>query len=464
MTDRFSKCKQRILAVAGHQAADGRTLMSKKKFLILLSVLVGLITGLGAEMLRFLIGTVTTWLYALMDMLDAGWLLIALPVAGVLLCGIYCRYVVKDNMEFGCQRIRRALDSGNYRLPGHIVYAPVLSCALTLGFGGSAGSEGPIAYAGAGVGSNVGKFFGLSPDTLRILIGCGAGAGIAGIFKAPVGGALFAVEVLGVELTTVSVLALVACCIASWFMSYMFSGMTLDLPMHVTCRFDADMIPVVLLLGLFCGLYSIYYSFVMTRTESFIGRFRNVWVKNIVSGVLIGVSLFIFPALYGEGYGVAGDIVNGHGRGVLGHSLWAADDCDWVIMLFLAGVLLVKSAACALTNAGGGVGGDFAPTLFAGCIAGMLFSMSVNLLFGTSLPVADFAFFGMAGVMAGAIQAPLMAMFLTVEMTGDFGMFLPLVLTALVSFTTVRLFTRRIGVRLSPTWVHRSFDRLVERF
>lgn len=141
MTDRFSKCKQRILAVAGHQAADGRTLMSKKKFLILLSVLVGLITGLGAETLRFLIGTVTTWLYALMDMLDAGWLLIALPVAGVLLCGIYCRYVVKDNMEFGCQRIRRALDSGNYRLPGHIVYAPVLSCALTLGFGGSAGSE-----------------------------------------------------------------------------------------------------------------------------------------------------------------------------------------------------------------------------------------------------------------------------------------------------------------------------------
>ncbi|MDE6198753.1 MAG: chloride channel protein [Muribaculaceae bacterium] len=464
MTAWFTKIRQHILSEAKSQATAGRRLMSAKKFIILLSVFVGLIVGVGAEVLRFLIGTLTGRLWALMSVLDAGWLLVLLPVAGVVLCGIYCRYVVKDNMEFGCQRIRQALDGHRYRLRPHLIYAPIVSCAVTLGFGGSAGSEGPIAYAGAGIGSNVGKFFGLSPDTLRILVGCGAGAGIAGIFKAPVGGALFAIEVLGMELTTVSVLALVSCCLASWFTSYLCSGMTLDLPMHVTHGFDAAMIPGVLLLGLFCGLYSLYYSYVMGKTEGFIGKFRNPWVKNVVSGLLIGVSLFIFPALYGEGYGVAGDIINGHPEGALTRSFFAGDSGRWVMLLFIGGVLLVKSASCALTNAGGGVGGDFAPTLFAGCMAGMFFSSCGNLLFGTSLSVADFAFFGMAGVMAGAIRAPLMAMFLTVEMSGNFGMFLPILLVSLVSFSTSRLLGHRVGVNLPPTWVHRDIDRLIARF
>lgn len=459
----WSIIKRRILAVASKEAAGGRQLMSEKKFLILLAVLVGLIVGTGAEILRFFIGTLTSWTFRMMDILDANWLLLLFPVVGVLLCGIYCRYVVRDNMEFGCQRIRDTLDRHDYRLRGHIVYAPIVSCALTLGFGGSSGAEGPIAYAGAGIGSNVGKFFGLSSDMLRILVGCGAGAGIAGIFKAPVGGALFAIEVIGVQFTTISVLALVACCIASWFTSYIFSGMTLDVPMHVTHQFDGHLIPMVLVLGVFCGLYSVYYSCLMDRSEGFIGKIRNPWAQNIVSGLLIGAGLLLFPALYGEGYGVAGEILNGDDGGLYSRSLFAAGN-EWTVLLLVGGILLVKSAVCALTNAGGGVGGDFAPTLFAGCMAGLFFAALCNLAAGSSLPVADFALFGMAGVMAGAIQAPLMAMFLTVEMTGDFGMFLPLMLAALVSFTTVRLLTRRAGVQLLPSWIHRGFDRLVSRF
>lgn len=459
----WSIIKRRILAVASKEAAGGRQLMSEKKFLILLAVLVGLIVGTGAEVLRFFIGTLTSWAFRMIDILDANWLLLLFPVVGVLLCGIYCRYVVSDNMEFGCQRIRDTLDRHDYRLRGHIVYAPIVSCALTLGFGGSSGAEGPIAYAGAGIGSNVGKFFGLSSDMLRILVGCGAGAGIAGIFKAPVGGALFAIEVIGVQFTTISVLALVACCIASWFTSYIFSGMTLDVPMHVTHQFDGHLIPMVLVLGVFCGLYSVYYSCLMDRSEGFIGKIRNPWAQNIVSGLLIGAGLLLFPALYGEGYGVAGEILNGDDGGLYSRSLFAAGN-EWTVLMLAGGILLVKSAVCALTNAGGGVGGDFAPTLFAGCMAGLFFAALCNLAAGSSLPVADFALFGMAGVMAGAIQAPLMAMFLTVEMSGDFGMFLPLMLAALVSFTTVRLLTRRAGVQLQPSWIHRGFDRLVSRF
>lgn len=460
----WSTIKRHILAEASKEAAGGRWLMSGKKFLILLAVLVGLIVGTGSEVLRFFIGTLTSWAFRMMDILDANWLLLLFPVVGVLLCGIYCRYVVRDNMEFGCQRIRDTLDRHDYRLRGHIVYAPIVSCALTLGFGGSSGAEGPIAYAGAGIGSNVGKFFGLSSGMLRILVGCGAGAGIAGIFKAPVGGALFAIEVIGVQFTTISVLALLACCIASWFTSYMFSGMTLDVPMHVVHQFDGHLIPMVLLLGVFCGLYSVYYTGMMNRSESFIEKVRNPWLQNIVSGLLIGVGLLMFPALYGEGYGVLGGIINGHDGALFSRSLFADVGSEWTVILFAGGILLIKSMVCALTNAGGGVGGDFAPTLFAGCMAGLFFAALCNIAAGMTLPVADFAFFGMAGVMAGAIQAPLMAMFLTVEMAGDFGMFLPLMLTALVAYATVRFLTRRPGVQLRPSWIHRGFDRLVSRF
>lgn len=453
-----------MLADAASEAAAGRMLMSKKKFLLLLACFVGLIVGAGAEALRFMIATVSSWMFSLVDFLDAGWLLLFIPVAGVLLCGIYCRYVVKDDMEFGCQRIRQALDRHDYRMQRHIAYAPIFSCALTLGFGGSAGSEGPIAYAGAGIGSNVGKFFGLSPDMLRILIGCGAGAGIAGIFKAPVGGALFAIEVIGVEFTTLTVFALMVCCVAAWFTSYLFSGMTLDLPVHEWHAFDAGLIPALIMLGLFCGLYSIYYTFAMNRTEAILGKIVNPWVKNIASGLVIGACLFVFPALYGEGYGVAGDVLNGGESGILGRSPFAAIGGDWALILFLAGILLVKSIACASTNAGGGVGGDFAPTMFAGCMAGMLFALFSNLIFHTSLPVADFAFFGMAGVMSGAIRAPMMAMFLAVEMTGDFGMFFPVLVTSLVSFASARLMTRRLGVCVGPSWLHRSVDGIISRF
>ncbi|MBD5259036.1 MAG: chloride channel protein [Barnesiella sp.] len=456
--------KGKIYSKAAAQAVAGQGLMTEKKFLIVTAVGVGLITGVGAEALRFIIGKITAGTFWLMDALDANWLLLLLPVVGVVLCGIYCRYVLKDDMEFGCQRIHDALLRKDYRMRGHIVYGPIVSCALTLGFGGSAGSEGPIAYAGAGIGSNVGKLFGLSPNTLRILIGCGAGAGIAGIFKAPVGGALFAIEVLGVEFTTMSVMALAACCVASWFTSYVCSGMTLDLPMHIVHSFDAALIPAALLLGLCCGFYSLYYNFLMDKAEHAIMRVGNPWVKNVASGLMIGGCLFLFPALYGEGYGVVGGLINGHDAGLLSRSLFGGSGSVWIPVVILAGILAVKSFACGMTNAGGGVGGDFAPTLFAGCMAGMLFASVSNLALGTSLPVADFALFGMAGVMAGTIQAPLMAMFLTVEMTGHFDVFFPLMVTALISFVTVRLFTNKTGIPTHPSWLHRGVDDFISRF
>lgn len=461
---RWSNIQRRLLSDAAADAVAGRRLMSEKKFLLLLSVVVGLLVGLGAELLRFLIGRLSVWLHALLGILEVNWLIIFLPVVGILLCGIYCRYIVKDDMEFGCERIRDTLRAHNYRLRGHLTYAPILSCALTLGFGGSSGSEGPIAYAGAGVGSNVGKFFNLSPDMMRILLGCGAGAGIAGIFKAPIGGALFAIEVIGVQLTTVSVFALLVCCVAAWFISYLASGMTLDLPIRMSDQFDAHLLPAVLLLGLFCGLYSIYYNFMMHRTERVVGKISNPWLKNVISGLVIGLCLFLFPVLYGDGYGFMGDILNGRGHEILSHSLFPADGGAWIMILFVGGMLLVKSMACALTNAGGGVGGDFAPTLFAGCFAGMLFAMGGNAIFGMSLPVEHFAYFGMAGVMAGTIRAPLMAMFLTSEMSGDFGLFLPLMTAALISFATARLLTRRLGISIRPSWRHRSLDNVISRF
>lgn len=452
-----------ILQKAAGQARAGQRLMSEKKFLMLLALGVGVFAGLGASVLKLFISTLKHWLTGGMTLFGEHWLLLLLPVAGVLLCGIYSRYIVKDDMEYSTQRIHHAIVTRQYRMSRHLIYAPIVACSLTLGFGGSSGSEGPIAYAGAGMGSNVGKFFGLSPSTLRILIGCGAGAGIAGIFKAPIGGALFSLEVVGMQFTTLSVLALTVCCIAAWVTAYVCSGMTIDLPFHCTEPFAAGMLPAVICLGVFCGLYSVYYSFAMTKTEHLMARIGNPWLKNIVSGLLIGGCLFLFPALYGEGYGVMGDIVNGNTSDLMSRTAWMGDMSPASIMLFLVGMLAVKAIAVAATNAGGGVGGDFAPTLFAGCMAGMLFATVGDHVFNLSIPMSDFALFGMAGVMAGAIQAPLMAMFLTVEMCGDYGMLFPMMVTAAVSFTMVRALTRRFGFKLRPAWIHRDMDNFISR-
>lgn len=435
-----------------------QTGMSKTKFLAVLAIVVGIVSGIAAAVLKILIGSLSKFVKGIFPANEFNWLFLIVPLIGIVLCGIYCRYVVKDDMEFGCERILRSLKAGIYRLKKHITYAPIIACTFTIGFGGSAGAEGPIAYAGAGIGSNLGKFFRLDDETMRILVIIGAAAGIAGIFKAPVGGAMFALEVLAMPLTTASVISLMFACLTAGCTAYALSGFTIDITNVTKGFFDPKMTIGVVLIGVLCAIYSTYYSYSMSKTENLILSIKNPWLKNVISGVMVGGMIFIFPVLYGEGYGVIDHVMNGNNTDVMRDTLFFDIDGKWMLIVFVLGTLLMKSIAVAATNSGGGVGGDFTPTLFAGSLVGLLFSHFSNIFLGTHFVEVNFVLLGMAGVMAGAIQAPLMAIFITLEMVGDFAMFFPITICAFISFGCTRLMHKKLNLHLRPSWRHKLQD------
>ncbi|MDE7449925.1 MAG: chloride channel protein [Paramuribaculum sp.] len=419
--------------------------VNDQAFLFTLAFLTGVVSGAFAALLKVVIRHISLFWTSGMHIHGVNIPLLAIPVVGILLTGIYQRYVIHANLTHGSRRLSADLAAGNYSLPSYLTYAPMVASSLTLGFGGSAGSEGPIAYTGAAVGSNIGKLFRVSPRMMMIMVGCGAGAGIAGIFKAPMGGALFTLEVLKMQLTTMSVMALILACVTSAMTAYVLSGYTVDLSYVQMHQFDASVAPWIVGLGIVCGLYSVYYSYIMALMDCTYGRIRNPWIKNGLSGLVLAVLLFIFPAMYGEGYGMMGHLLNGDLHAMINCSAFSRIATDgWPIVLVAGGIVLTKCFAASASNCGGGVAGDFAPTLFAGCILGFFFASSVNLIFGLDLPVSGFAFMGMAGVMSGAIRAPFMALFLTVEMTNGFILFLPLLVVAAISYGVVRLFNKPV--------------------
>lgn len=416
--------------------------LSEKAFVFLLASVVGLLAGTGAFVLKRLVAGVSHFLTSHLHSDSANWGLLVIPLTGIVLTGIFCRYIMRARLANGVRQLMKNLADKIYTLKGYLTFAPILASTLTLGFGGSAGSEGPIAYTGAAIGSNVARIFRLPPRLMMIMAGCGAGAGIAGIFKSPLGGALFTLEVLRMPMDTLSVMVLMVTVVIASMTAYILSGCTLDIPLDQSLAFEPRLLPCVVALGLFCGFYSLYYSYVMKKIGILLGFISNPWLRNLAGGSLLAVLVFVFPSLYGEGYGVVGKVINGNFSGLVSDSLFAADGGGGMLLILVSfGTLMMKCFATSATNNGGGVSGDFAPTLFAGCLAGFFFASLLNALFGLGLPVAHFAFYGMAGVMAGAIRAPLMAMFLTCEMGAAYSYFLPLMLTAAVSFGIVRLFT-----------------------
>ncbi len=415
--------------------------MRRQAYYFIVATVIGLLTGACAALLKIMIGYCAKWVTGWMHPEGFNWWLLAIPLAGILLTGIYQRYILKHNVEHGVEKVVSDLADKKYRLGKFWIYAPMIASTFTLGFGGSAGSEGPIATTGAAIGSNVGRKLGLSSDVLMVMVGCGAGAGIAGIFKAPIGGMLFTLEVLKLEITTMSVMALLLACTVSALTAYVLSGCTVDLSFIQTGHLDGNMVWVVIALGLFCGFYSTYYSLVMTSMRRTYERIRNPWWRNIASGLILSVILLMFPAMYGEGYGMMGKVINGDPMQM---SLYS-DVAAWlpagaVLTLLSLFIILAKPWATSASNSGGGVAGDFAPTLFAGCFAGFFFASALKVWLDVDVPVSTLAFIGMAGVMAGAIRAPFMALFLTAEMTNAFALILPLFAVCAISYGVVRLF------------------------
>lgn len=423
-------------------------------FLIILAIFTGIVCGLGAFVFKFLISKISSLFIPHIENSKPNWWIISAPVAGILLTGIFTRYVIHTNLTHGVAQLMRDLKRRTYRLLRNLTYSPVIGGSITLGMGGSSGAEGPIAYTGAAIGSNIGQMLGLPPEMLRILIACGASSGIAGIFSAPVGGLMFAVELLHMQLSVNALLAATAGSLTAYLTIFTCRGFHPDLTFTPLADYSAEILPMVIGLGIFCGLYSLYYSHITSHMDTFFKRISNPWKRNLTGGVMLGIILLIFPSMFSTGYPVIGNLINGDSTALAkGSLLLHIITPDIMLPACAAGILLLKCPAVASTNCSGGVGGDFAPTLFAGSMAGFLYAWLCNHLFGISLPTGIFAFIGMAGVMGGVIEAPLMTIFITMEMTQSYRFALPLVICTTISYATVRSVSILTGNR-HPLVIH----------
>ncbi len=420
--------------------------IKEKTLIVLLSLFVGILAGLAAMVLKWLIHFISGCLTSGVSISGANYVYIIYPVVGVLLACWYVRNVVRDNISHGVTRVLYAISQNKSRLKPHNMYTSVIASSVTIGFGGSVGAEGPIVYTGAAIGSNLGQAFRLSPRVLMILVGCGAAAGIAGIFKAPIAGMLFTLEVLMLDLTTVTVMPLLISSITAASVAYIFTGYDLEFFFVQSEPFVIGRLPYFIALGIFCGLISLYFTRVMNLMERLFGRLGKPWRKTLVGSVILAALVFMFPPLYGEGYGAINSLLNGDPSSIVDGSVFYSDRGHaWFIILYIGLIIATKAFATSATNGAGGVGGTFAPSLYVGCMTGFFFAFLLNSLGlipegSDPLSVKNFALMGMAGVMSGVMHAPLMGIFLTAEMTGGYELFLPLLTVSALSYGTIRIF------------------------
>jgi len=417
--------------------------IKEKSFVILLSLVVGVLAGLAAMVLKWMIHLISGTLTADLNVSEGNYLYILYPVIGILLACWYVRYVVRDNISHGVTRVLYSISQNKSRLKPHNMYTSIVASSITIGFGGSVGAEGPIVYTGAAIGSHLGQAFRLSPRVLMILVGCGAAAGIAGIFKAPIAGMLFTLEVLMLDLTTVTVMPLLIASISAASIAYIFTGYEFEFFFVQSEPFITERIPFFIGLGVICGFVSLYFTRIMFMMETFFKKHLGVqWKKSVVGGAILASLVFLFPPLYGEGYGAINSLLNGDPSSIVDGSIFYGDRDDVAfIILYIGFIILMKAFATSATNGAGGVGGTFAPSLYVGCMTGFFFAYLINNLgFGMDLSVKNFALMGMAGVMSGVMHAPLMGIFLTAEMTGGYELFLPLLIVSAISYGTIKIF------------------------
>ncbi|MFG6391069.1 MAG: chloride channel protein [Candidatus Amulumruptor sp.] len=415
--------------------------IKEKTFVVIVALVVGVLSGLAALLLKALIHFISSFLNSHLNIAGANYTYLIYPVIGIFLTMLFVRYIVKDNIGHGVTRVLYAISQNKSRLKKHNMYSSLIASSLTIGSGGSVGAEGPIVYTGAAIGSNIGQMFRLSPRILMILVGCGAAAGIAGIFKAPIAGMLFTLEVLMIDLTTVSVMPLLIASITAATMAYIFTGYDFEFFFMQSEPFMMPRIPYACLLGVVCGLMSLYFTRVVNMMENFFSKLKNVWYKAIIGSLSVALLIFLFPPLYGEGYGAIISLLGGDPSSIVNGSIFYPDRGEvWYVIIFIALVILTKAFATSATTGGGGVGGTFAPSLFVGCLTGFLFAYVTNTAFGMDLSLKNFALMGMAGVMSGVMHAPLMGIFLTAELTGGYDLFLPLLIVSALSYFTIKFF------------------------
>ena len=418
--------------------------ISEKMFVLILAFFVGLFSAVAAFILHWIINEIVYLLTSQFNADSSNWLYLVYPVVGIYLTSLFVRYVVKDNISHGITRILYAISSNKSRLKSHNTWSSVIASAITIGFGGSVGAEAPIVLTGSAIGSNLGRLFRMDSRTLMLLVGCGAAGAIAGIFKAPIAGLVFTLEVLMIDMTMTSLLPILVSCVTATCFTYIFSGDSALFTFHLDNDWTVERVPACVLLGVFCGLVSLYFIRTMTFAEGIFSRFKDKpYVKLLIGGSVLSLLIFVFPSLYGEGYNSINLLLNGKTEAdwnqILNNSLFSGHPN--VLISYIALVLLLKVFATSATNGGGGCGGTFAPSLFIGCFSGFLFSRLWNMHeIGVYVPEKNFALMGMAGVMSGVMHAPLTGIFLIAELTGGYSLFLPLMIVSVSSYLTINIF------------------------
>ncbi len=454
-----------INAAVDHIVAWREKHITPQQFVLILAFLTGLAGAAAALLLKWLIHSFQHLLTQYFVLDGANYLYLLYPVLGILIAGCFVRYIVRDDIGHGVTKILYAISQRKSIIKVHNMYTSVLASSVTIGFGGSVGAEAPIVLTGSAIGPNLGRLFRMDQHTLMILLGCGATAAIAGIFKAPIAGLLFTIAVLMLDLTAFSIMPLLISAVTAASVAYIVEGPRALFYFTETMDFSIERLPYVVLLGIFCGLCSLYFTRTTFWAEDQFKRVVSPWNKWLLGGIFLSVVIFLFPPLYGEGYDAIQNIYNGSYHQIMGNSLFYAlgqtslmsgipHISTWVLCGFILLVMLTKSFATAATNGGGGCGGTFAPSLFLGNLAGFLFAYMLNKAgFFTTLSEQNFAVMGMAAVMSGVMHAPLMGVFLSAELTGRFDLFLPLMLASCISYGTIRIFepysiyTRRLAMK-----------------
>lgn len=416
-----------------------------KSLVFALSIIIGIIAGMAAVILKTSVHYIEYFFRNTSRIEKQDWLYLLIPLAGIVITVLYVRFFVKDDISHGVSKILHAISRKNGKIKKHNMYSSVVACTFTGGFGGSVGMEAPILYTGAAIGSNIGQLFRLNYKTLTLLIGCGVAGALSAIFKAPITGVIFALEVLMLDLTASSIIPLLLSTVTGAMVSMFLLGEKIEFYFTLRDPFNYHSIPFYILLGVFSGFISLYFMRMTGWTEKIFRQVKNPYKKTIIGGIAVSILIFIFPPLFGEGYTTMKSILSGHPQELFNNSLFYSwSDSQWFFLFFLVALIFLKVIAMAATNGSGGVGGVFAPSLFVGGVTGFVFAKFINIISPSWIKVSEsnFTLVGMAGLIAGVMQAPLTAIFLIAEITGGYGLFIPLIITASISYMTIHYFEK----------------------
>lgn len=410
--------------------------LSRRQLLVFLALLIGTLTALAAQFLKWLIEEIKYLLTNSFDPAQMNWLYLLYPVIGIFLTALFIKYVVRDDIGHGVTKILFAISRRQGHIRRHNCWSSVIASSITIGFGGSVGAESPVVLTGSAIGSTLGSIFRVDQKTLMVLIGCGASGAIAGIFKAPFAGLLFTLEVLMLDLTMASLLPLLVSCVTAAVITFALTGSGSMFTFHLESAFTVERVPSSILLGIFCGLLSLYFTRVTGWLEDFFRRFHGLYAKLALGGSMLSILILLFPPLYGEGYDSIEIMLNGNPYDLLNNSIFYGHNSQLLIVLGL--ILLSKVFASTATTSGGGCGGLFAPSLFLGCVAGYFFASLWNDAgVSVQVPPRNYALLGMAGVMTAVMHAPMTSIFLIAELTGGYGMLVPLMIVTVSSYLTI---------------------------